>query len=79
MKRFLALVLFFLFAGGQAFAQATPYYFKHYDINSRLSHNTVTSIFQDSRGFIWIGTKNASTASTAMISRFSSAAIRPAT
>ena len=58
MKRFLALVLFFLFAGGQAFAQATPYYFKHYDINSRLSHNTVTSIFQDSRGFIWIGTKN---------------------
>lgn len=39
-------------------SQPTPYYFKHYNINSRLSQNTVMNIFQDSKGFIWIGTKN---------------------
>lgn len=38
-------------------AQRT-YNFKHYNINSGLSHNTVLSLFQDSKGFIWIGTKN---------------------
>lgn len=40
------------------FAQEGSYYFKHYNINSGLSQNTVMSIFQDSKGFIWIGTKN---------------------
>lgn len=31
---------------------------KHYNNNSGLSHNTVMCLFQDSKGFIWIGTKN---------------------
>lgn len=31
---------------------------KHYNNNSGLSHNTVMCLFQDSKGFIWVGTKN---------------------
>ena len=31
-------------------------YFKHIDISSGLSHNGVTSVFEDSKGFVWIGT-----------------------
>lgn len=36
----------------------TPYYFDHFDIEDGLSQNTVTCIFQDSKGFMWFGTKN---------------------
>ena len=38
-------------------AQEKRYYFRHYDVNSGLSHNSVFSIFQDSQGFMWFGTK----------------------
>ncbi len=34
------------------------YYFDHYTIDNGLSQNTVTTIFQDSKGFMWFGTKN---------------------
>lgn len=30
----------------------------HYDSNNGLSHNTVRCIFEDSQGFIWLGTNN---------------------
>ncbi|MCE7053431.1 response regulator [Algoriphagus sp. AGSA1] len=38
-------------------AQEKRYYFRHYDVNSGLSQNSVFSIFQDSQGFMWFGTK----------------------
>ena len=38
-------------------AQEKRYYFRHYDENSGLSQNSVFSIFQDSQGFMWFGTK----------------------
>lgn len=40
------------------FACAQPYYFKHYQVENGLSHNTVYSSIQDSRGFMWFGTKD---------------------
>lgn len=33
------------------------YYFKHYQTRDGLPHNSVRSIVQDHRGFIWIGTR----------------------
>lgn len=34
------------------------YYFKQYQVDDGLAHNSVTSIIQDSKGLIWIGTRN---------------------
>ncbi|MCX2477709.1 ATP-binding protein [Pedobacter sp. MC2016-15] len=48
--------LIFLFVAKVAFAQ--PYYFKHYQVENGLSHNTVYASIQDSRGFMWFGTKD---------------------
>lgn len=48
----LAIVLQ-LFAA-PCFAQ---YYFKHYQVEDGLSHNSVRSIIQDKKGLIWVGTR----------------------
>jgi signal transduction histidine kinase/ligand-binding sensor domain-containing protein/DNA-binding response OmpR family regulator len=37
-------------------AQTEQYKFKHISINDGLSHNEVTDIFKDSKGFVWVGT-----------------------
>lgn len=34
------------------------YYFRHFKVEDGLSHNTVMSSLQDSKGFMWFGTKN---------------------
>lgn len=34
-----------------------PYYFRHYRIDNGLPNNTVVDCIQDSRGFLWFGTK----------------------
>ncbi len=39
-------------------ASADRYYYKHFDIQDGLSQNTVQCILQDSRGFMWFGTKD---------------------
>ena len=44
------------FAGCAACAQG--YYFRHYQVENGLSHNTVFCTLQDSRGFMWFGTKD---------------------
>lgn len=41
-----------------SFAQEKRYYFHHFDVNSGLTDNSVFSIFQDSQGFMWFGTKD---------------------
>lgn len=33
------------------------HYFKHYQVDNGLVHNSITSIIQDSKGLIWIGTR----------------------
>jgi len=51
----LTILLFLL---SVKFTCAQPYYFKHYQVENGLSHNTVYGSIQDSRGFMWFGTKD---------------------
>jgi ligand-binding sensor domain-containing protein/signal transduction histidine kinase len=37
---------------------AQPYYFRHYQVENGLSNNAVVCSAQDSRGFLWFGTKD---------------------
>lgn len=39
-------------------AHAQPYYFRHYQVENGLSHNTVFCTTQDKHGFLWFGTKD---------------------
>ena len=39
-------------------SMAQDLYFKNYQVNDGLSGNTITSILQDSKGFMWFGTRN---------------------
>ncbi|WP_245586375.1 hybrid sensor histidine kinase/response regulator transcription factor [Olivibacter sitiensis] len=39
-------------------AGPTTYYFKSYQVSDGLSSNTITSILQDKKGFMWFGTRN---------------------
>lgn len=41
-----------------ASAQAQFYYFKNYGVSHGLSSNTITSVIQDRKGFIWMGSRN---------------------
>ena len=58
MRRF--LLPFFLLAGlSGSLAQAAPYfYFEHYTTHEGLPSNTIHCTFQDSFGFVWIGTRD---------------------
>lgn len=44
-----------LLAASSSFGQ---YYFKQYQVDDGLAHNAVTAIIQDSKGLIWIGTRD---------------------
>lgn len=50
-------ILIFLFAGISATSIAQQYLFRNYTVNDRLVANAVRTIFQDRKGFIWIGTR----------------------
>ncbi|MBS1660359.1 MAG: histidine kinase [Bacteroidetes bacterium] len=39
-------------------AKSQSYYFRHYQVESGLSNNTVFCCVQDKKGFIWLGTKD---------------------
>lgn len=59
MRNYFLLLLFFLiFSIHINGHDKHTYYFDHFDINNGLSQNTVNCIFQDSKGFMWFGTKN---------------------
>jgi len=45
-----------LFSGSFLKAQSNQFQFSHLDISNGLSHNEVTSMLKDSRGFMWFGT-----------------------
>ena len=50
------LLIAILFAVSTANAQ--PYYFRHYQVESGLSNNSVFCSMQDKNGFMWFGTKD---------------------
>jgi len=52
----LPVFLFFFFVGSVVFSR--QYLFQTYSIENGLSQSVVNCVFQDSRGFIWIGTQN---------------------
>lgn len=54
--KFLIVCGLILFLGTIAFAQNNQFQFSHLDINNGLSHNEITSIFKDRKGFMWFGT-----------------------
>jgi signal transduction histidine kinase/ligand-binding sensor domain-containing protein/CheY-like chemotaxis protein len=45
-----------MFTAGVLNAQNNQFQFSHLDITSGLSHNDVTCIFKDNKGFMWFGT-----------------------
>lgn len=45
-----------MYSASQLYAQ--PYYFKHYQVENGISNNTVFCSAQDSKGFMWFGTKD---------------------
>src|ERR1700704_5268054 len=54
-----SLTIIFVFCCMLASPQQTPnYIFRHIDQTNGLLHNSVRSITQDNKGFIWIGTNN---------------------
>src|SRR6202035_1016825 len=54
---FIALLLLFFFPAC-IYAQQKNLKFEHLDINEGLSQNNVLCMLQDSRGFMWFGTRN---------------------
>lgn len=58
MNRSKSLFLFFVCLLSCIFgwAQSNRFQFSHIDINNGLSHNQVTSIYKDEKGFMWFGT-----------------------
>lgn len=63
------LTLAFLFSVGFLHSQPTRLFFQNYTTDAGLCHNTINSIVQDSRGFLWFGTAEG-------LSRFDGASFR---
>ena len=55
MKKFCLLLLLGLFFN---LSSANQFYFKKYQVEAGLSHNTVWCMLQDSYGFLWFGTSD---------------------
>lgn len=54
----LKTILLAIFILKAALAVAQPYYFRHYQVEDGLSNNAVVCCLQDSKGFLWFGTKD---------------------
>src|SRR5688500_3296477 len=55
IRRFIFLIFFSCCVNA---LQAQPWYFRSYGVKDGMSGNGVMSILQDSRGFMWFGTRN---------------------
>lgn len=57
MRKLTALYLFLVLFKTSVIQSQEPY-FRHYKVEHSLSHNTVLCSLQDSKGFLWFGTKD---------------------
>lgn len=57
-SRFSFLLAFFLFVFSFSYSQRKPIKFEHIGTNLGLSQSNVICIYQDSRGFMWFGTRD---------------------
>jgi len=55
--KFVSLLIVCLLAIQNMYGQQ-EFYFRHYQVENGLSHNTVMCSLQDEKGFIWLGTKD---------------------
>lgn len=57
--RFVRLLICWLFIciTGWCFGQEKQYHFLHLDIKNGLSHNQISTIYKDKKGFMWFGTQ----------------------
>ena len=58
LKKATPLFLLFFFFSILSLGQRNDVYFRHYQVENGLSHNTVMCSVQDKQGFIWLGTKD---------------------
>ena len=58
MKTKHLLLTFFLYTTLLSAQNASGFQFRKYQVNEGLSENTVASIIQDKKGFLWLGTKD---------------------
>ena len=58
LSRLIAFLVYLLTGFQCVIAQNAAYSFSRLDINSGLSHNRITSILKDEKGFLWFGTSN---------------------
>ncbi|MBV5348628.1 hypothetical protein JZU61_03070, partial [bacterium] len=56
MKRLIGILIFSFILLANGYSQ--QYIFTNYSINNGLSQSVVNCLFQDSKGYIWIGTQN---------------------
>lgn len=56
MKHISGILFFLIMLASQGYSQ--QYIFTNYSINEGLSQSVVNCVFQDSKGYIWIGTQN---------------------
>jgi len=57
-KSFYSLIIFFVIQLIQLFSETNNYNFKNLTTSNKLSSNLIKALYQDKKGFLWIGTYN---------------------
>lgn len=58
MKKYISVLLLLIYAWVSYGKEQSPFFFSHLGVEDGLSQVTVLTIFQDSDGYLWFGTRN---------------------